>query len=152
MTAIEGTKQAKPVHQNWHFWKFLKQVFIESAQRTPTQQAVSARHKGCAHHPCHLFIDSTVLCVVLHTVHGISKVQLLLNAFGVFRAFYRGHFSHDLCAQDVTLKSKALATKCIFQNYSQLLDICTLLIFKTAEEPFVPRVGSRTWSLPSQYR
>ena len=66
-------------------------------------------------------------------------MQLLVNAFGVFRAFYRIHFSHDFGAQGVTLKSKALATKCIFQHYSQLLDICTAG-FKTAEELFVPSV------------
>ena len=63
-------------------------------------------------------------------------MQLLLNAFGVFRAFYRGHFLHDFRAQGVTLKSKALATKCIFQIYSQLLDVCTRLVLKTAEELF----------------
>ena len=65
---------------------------------------------------------------------GIFKVQLLVNAFGVFRAFYRGHFSYDFRAQGVTSKSKALATKCIFHIYSQLLDICTRLVLKTAEE------------------
>ena len=69
-----------------------------------------------------------------------SEVQLLLNAFGVFGAFYRGHFSHDFRAQGVTLKSKALATKCIFQIYSQLLDSCTRLVFKTAEELILPSV------------
>ena len=40
-------------------------------------------------------------------------MQLLVNAFGMFWAFYRGHFSHDFRAQDVTLKPKASATKCI---------------------------------------
>ena len=49
-------------------------------------------------------------------------------------------FPHDFRAQGVTLKSKAMATKCIFQIYSQLLDICTRLVLKTAEELFVPRV------------
>ena len=67
-------------------------------------------------------------------------MQLLVNTFAVFRAFYRGHFLHNFYAQDVTLKSKALATKCIFQNYSQLLNICTLLVFKSAKELFVPSV------------
>ena len=84
---------------------------------------------------CPLIIDSTALCVVLHTVHrNFQKVQLLVNAFGVFREFYRGHFSPDFRAQGVTLKSKALAAKCIFQIYSQLLDIFTQLVLKTADE------------------
>ena len=42
---------------------------------------------------------------------GIFKVQLLVNAFGVFRAFYRGHFSYDFRAQGVTSKSKASGNK-----------------------------------------
>ena len=82
-----------------------------------------------------VIIDSTVHCLVLHTVHrNFQKVQLLVNAFRVFREFYRGHSSHDFRAQGVTLKSKALATKCIFQIYSQSLDICTRLVLKTGDE------------------
>ena len=67
-------------------------------------------------------------------------MQLLVNAFGVFRAFYRGHFSHDFREQGVTLKSRALATKRVFQIYSQLLDIFTRLVLKTTEELYVPSV------------
>ena len=82
-----------------------------------------------------------------------------MNTFGVFRAFYRGHFSHDFRAQGVTLKSKALTTKCIFQIYSQLLDIWARLVLKTAKEVFVPSVyhatGSRVrgnpWAQVSSY-
>ena len=88
-----------------------------------------------------VIIDSTVLCVVLNTVHrNFQKVQLLVNTFGVFREFYRGHFSHDFHAQGFTLKSKALATKCVFQIYSQSLDICTRLVLKTADELILPSV------------
>ena len=48
----------------------------------------------------------------------------------------------------VTFKGKALATECIFQNYSQLLDICTQLVLKTAEELILSSVH---W-LPVHYR
>ena len=58
----------------------------------------------------------------------------------MFQAVYRGHFSHDFRAQGVTLKSKAWATKCIFQIYPQFLDICTRLVIKTAEEFIVTSV------------
>ena len=116
-------------------------VFIESAQRTTTRQAVSATPSQNAVLIIRVIIDSTVLCIVLHTVHrNFQKVQLLVNALGVFGAFYRGHFSHDFRAQGVTLKSKALATKCIFLIQSQLLDISTRLVFKTAEELILPSV------------
>ena len=36
-----------------------------------------------------------------------------------------------------------MATKCVFQIYSHLLDICTQLVLKTAEELFVPSVHAR---------
>ena len=91
-------------------------VFNESAQRTPTRQAVSATPNLNAVLIIRVIIDSTVLCIVLNTVHrNFHKCQVLVKAFGVFGAFYRGHFSHDFRAQGVTLKSKALATRCIFQ-------------------------------------
>ena len=98
-----------------------------------------------------VIIDSTVLCVVLHSVHrNFQKVQLLGNAFGVFREFHRGHFSPDFRAQGATLKSKALATKCIFQIYSQLLDICTQLVLKTANELILPSVIYTTYKFDRQ--
>ena len=78
--------------------------FTESAQRTPTRQAVSATPSLNAVLIIRVIIDSTVLCIVLHTVHrNFQKVQLLVNAFGVFGAFYRGHFSYDFHKQGVTL-------------------------------------------------
>ena len=61
-------------------------------------------------------------------------MQVLVNEFCLFRAFYRCHFLHDFHTLDVTFKGKALATKCIFQNSSHLLDICKRLVLKTAEE------------------
>ena len=80
-----------------------------------------------------------------HTVHSnFQKVQLQVNKFFVFRAIYLCHFLQDFHAQDVTLKGKALATKCIFQNYSQLLDNFTQLVLKTAEKRFVPSVFPST--------
>ena len=63
-----------------------------------------------------------------------------MNKFGLFQAIYFGHFLHDFHAQGVTLKGKILATKFLFQNYSQLLDISTRLILKTAEKLIVPSV------------
>ena len=121
-------------------------VFIESAQRTPTRQAVSATHKCCAHHPCFHCFHSALLYVVLHTVHrNFQKCNFwwMHSIFGVFRAFYPGHFSYDFRAQGVTLKSKASATKCVFQIYSQLLDICTRLVLKSAGELSLPSVHCR---------
>ena len=49
--------------------------------------------------------------------------------------------SYTISTRGVTFKGKALATKCIFQFYSQLLDICSRLVLKTAEELVVPSVG-----------
>ena len=63
-----------------------------------------------------------------------------MNEFCLFRAFYRCHFLHDFHIWGVTFKGKGLATKCIFQNYSQLLDICTRLVLKTTEEFILPSV------------
>ena len=37
-------------------------IFTESAQRTPTRQAISATHKRCAHHPCHHWFHSALHC------------------------------------------------------------------------------------------
>ena len=44
-------------------------VFIESAQRTPNRQAVSATPSLNAVLIIRVIIDFTVLCIVLHTVH-----------------------------------------------------------------------------------
>ena len=114
-------------------------VFIESAQKTPAREAVSATPKCCAHHPCHHRFHSA-LCCTAECPLGFSKVQLLVNAFGVFWAFYHGHFLHNFHAQGVTLKNTALATKCIFQNYSVVGYLHTAGFKKTTEELFVPNV------------
>ena len=109
-------------------------VFIKPAQRTPTRQAVLMHINAVrAHLPCHHWLHSA-LCCTAHFPQEFSKLEPLVNAFGVFRAFYRGHFSHNFRVQGVTLKGKAVATKCLFQIYSQLLDICSRLVLKTAEE------------------
>ena len=63
-----------------------------------------------------------------------------MNDFGMCQAFYLGHFLYDFHAQGVTLKGKALATRCLFPNYSQLLDIFTQLLLKTAEKFIMPSV------------
>ena len=68
-------------------------------------------------------------------------MQVLVNKFCLFQAFYRSHFSHDFHTQGVTLKSKAFATKWVFQIKSQLMDICTQLVLKTAKELIVPSVS-----------
>ena len=44
-------------------------VVIESAQKTPTRQAVFATPSLNAVLIIHVIIDSTVLCIVPHTVH-----------------------------------------------------------------------------------
>ena len=54
-----------------------------------------------------------------------------------FGGFYRCHVLNDFHTGGFTFKGKALATKFIFQKYSQLLDIFTRLVLKTAEELFV---------------
>ena len=46
------------------------------------------------------------------------------------------HFSHNFQAKDFRWKGKALATKYVFQNYSQVLDIWTGLDVKTDDEFF----------------
>ena len=66
--------------------------------------------------------------VTAQCLYEFSKVPLLVNEFRLFQAIYLGHFLHDFHAQAVTIKGKVLATKCIFQNYLQLLDIFTRLI------------------------
>ena len=72
-----------------------------------------------------------------HTVYGnFQKVQLKVNKLCVFQAIYLGHFLHNFHAQGITLKGKALATKCLFQNHLQLMDNLLWLIFKTAEKLF----------------
>ena len=83
-------------------------------------------------------------CFVLYCTLSIGIFKSATFSERIWRVweFYRGHFLLDFCAQGVTLKSKALATKCKFQIYSQLLDICTQLVWKTAEELFVPSVHS----------
>ena len=55
----------------------------------------------------------------------ISPKTLLLQITG-----------YDFHTWGVTFKSKALATKWIFQNYSQLLDICTRLVLKPPRNQF----------------
>ena len=83
----------------------------------------------------HCWRDSVT--VQYHTAHGnFQKVQLQVNEICVFRAIYIGHSLHDFHAQGITFKGKALATKSIFQNYSQLLDTFTRLVLKTAEDFF----------------
>ena len=67
-----------------------------------------------------------------------------MNEFCLFRAFFRCHFLYDFHTWGVTFKGKAMATKCIFQNYSQLLDICTWLVLKTAEELILPSVHNQS--------
>ena len=54
-------------------------------------------------------------------------LHVIYNKFSMFRALYLGHFILDFQAR-VTLKGKAVATECVFQDYSQLLDICTWLV------------------------
>ena len=77
---------------------------------------------------------------------GFLKSASLVNEFCPFQAVYRCHFLLDFDTWGVTFRGKALATKCIFQNYLQLLDICTRLVSKTAEELILPSVNCNSWS------
>ena len=86
---------------------------------------VSTKH--CTHHLYqHVFCNA----VTLHSFHKNLQVSLLVNKFCKFWDIYLGH-SHNFHTKDVTWKSKNLTSKCIFQNYSQFLDIFTQLILKT---------------------
>ena len=89
-------------------------IQVESAQRTLTWQAVSATPKRAVLSSVSSLIPQ---CSVLYCTLSIEifKSATFGERIGMFRAFYRGHFSHDFRAQGVTLKRKALATKCIFQ-------------------------------------
>ena len=80
MAAIESPKQAKTSSLKLALFKTYRRcavsyyhadmhVFIESAQRTLARQAVSATHSLNAGLIIRVIIDSTVLCIVLHTVH-----------------------------------------------------------------------------------
>ena len=57
-------------------------------------------------------------------------------SFACFGPSVRCHFLHNFPTWSVTFTGKALATKCIFQNYSQLLDICTRQVFKNRRGTF----------------
>ena len=115
-------------------------LFIESAQRTLTQQVVSATPSLNTVLIIYAIIDSTVLCIVLHTVHRIfQKCNFWWTHLACLGPSIE-NISHTISVHKITLKSKTLATKCIFQIYSQLLDICTRLVFKTAEEFILPSV------------
>ena len=54
----------------------------------------------------------------------------------MFQAVYLGHFLLNFQAKDFIWKGKALATKCVFQNYSQMLNIYTLLDLNIDDELF----------------
>ena len=58
-----------PIGAALYYYHAVMHVFIESAQRTPTGQAVSATPSLNAVLIIRVIIDSTVLCIVLHTVH-----------------------------------------------------------------------------------
>ena len=73
-----------------------------------------------------------------HTVHrNFKKSATLGKQIFPVSGYLTLLFRTDFHAQDVTLKGKALATKCIFQYYSQLLDNFTWLVLKTAKKLFV---------------
>ena len=87
------------------------------------------------------YVHVRVVVLQCSTYRILYKVQVLVNEFCLFWAFYRCHFLHDFHTWGVTFKGKALATKCLFQNYSQLLDICTRLVLKTGKEFILPSVN-----------
>ena len=83
-----------------------------------------------------------------YSIGFLKNASFIVNEVCLFRAFYHCHFLHDFYTWGVTFNGKALATKCIFQNYSQLLDY-TRLVLKTAEELILPSVyslHSKVWA------
>ena len=106
---------------------------------------VSATHKRCAHHPCHQWFHSA-LCYCTLSIE-IYKTATFGERIRRDSGLLSRPFLTRFLRINISWKSKALATKCIFQNYSQLLGICTRLVFKTAEEPFVPSVYENTLSI-----
>ena len=85
-------------------------------RRNPPSRAVSCRQPSAASRLTSPLVVGLRRDIVTHRPDNVQFCsQLLVNGFGVFGAFYRCHFSHDFRAQGVTLGSKALATKCIFQ-------------------------------------
>ena len=65
-----------------------------------------------------------------------SFSERVLPVCGFLSLPFLTRFPHMRCH----IQGQGLATKCIFQNYSQLLDICTRLVLKTAKELIVPIV------------
>ena len=91
------------------------------------------------------------MCALI-IVHVIMLQHNDILSIGIFQEcnFWLTNFSCfrlSISAISYTIsihKMSALATKCIFQNYSQLLDNFTWLVLKTAEKLFVPSVYNHT--------
>ena len=154
----DGPKHAKFVYLKWHFWKFLWTVCSTTQSTIECMMMICMMSTAlrCSRGVRVLCTDSKMclswvcaywycLCdnVTVQCPQECSKVPLLVNDFGLFQAIYLDHFLHDFHVQGVTLKGKVLATKCVFQNFSQLLDIFTQLILKTTEKLPVPSVYRR---------
>ena len=118
--------------------------------RLRLRRAVSATPKRCVHHPCDYAFHSA-LCCTAYCPLEFSKEQLYVNEFCVFRTIYLRHFQHDFHAQGVTLKGKSLATKWMFQDYSELLNNFTRPILKTAEKSFCAKCTSPRYSVRCHY-
>ena len=118
-------------------------VFIESAQRTPPRQAVSATPKRCAHHVCHPWLIPQ--CSVLYSTLSIGifksatfgerirRVSVLLS-----RPFLT-RFPRTRCH----IKEYSLGNKMYVSDlFTVVVYICTRLVLKNAKELFVPSVYS----------
>ena len=147
MAAIEGLEHAECVHQKLHFWKFLWTVC--STMQSTVESMMTRMMSTAFRCSRNLLSSRSPLCwsnEYMHVCMVISQRSAYMYRifkkckFCLFRAFYRCHFLHNIHTWDVTFKGKALAAKCIFQNYSQLLDVCTRQVLKTAEELILPSV------------
>ena len=104
MATIEGLKHAKCIHQKLHFWKFLWTVCstTQSTVDSMTTRMMStvfrcSRNRLSSWSPLCWFNEYVhVRMVVLQCrAVGFLKVQVLVNKFCLFRAFYRCQFLHD---------------------------------------------------------
>ena len=117
-------------------------IFIESAQRTPIQQVVSAIPERCAHHPCRHWFHTQ--CVLLYCTLSI----------GIFKsATFSEHIRHVSGLLSWPFLTRFPRTKCHikgqgFGNKMYISDLFTVVGclhtagFKTIEEFFVSSVDA----------
>ena len=149
MAAIEGPKHAECVHQKLHFWKFLWTVC--STTQSTVELMMTWMMSTAFRCSRNRLSNRSPLCWFNEYVH-VHMVVLQRRAYRIFKSAsfservllvsgflslpFLTRFPHMRCH----IQGQGFGTECIFQNYSQLLDICTQLVLKTAEELIVPSV------------